>query len=143
MENPMQQMKKSYYAADASYSTSFINELPNGFKSQLGENGSRLSGGQKQRIAIARAILRNPRILLLDEATSALDSESEKYIQQALQELTRNRTTLMIAHRLSTVINADQILVIDEGKLVGQGTHTELIESNSLYQKLAKLQIFN
>ncbi len=131
------------YAADASYSTSFINELPNGFKSQLGENGSRLSGGQKQRIAIARAILRNPRILLLDEATSALDSESEKYIQQALQELTRNRTTLMIAHRLSTVINADQILVIDEGKLVGQGTHTELIESNSLYQKLAKLQIFN
>jgi ATP-binding cassette subfamily B protein len=132
-----------HYAADASYSTSFINELPNGFKSQLGENGSRLSGGQKQRIAIARAILRNPRILLLDEATSALDSESEKYIQQALQELTRNRTTLMIAHRLSTVINADQILVIDEGKLVGQGTHTELIESNSLYQKLAKLQIFN
>lgn len=129
-------------AAEASYCLSFINDLPLGFDSSLGENGVRLSGGQKQRLAIARAILKNPKILLLDEATSSLDSESEMYIQQALNELTKNRTTLMIAHRLSTVINADLILVIENGSLVGSGTHEELLKSNELYQKLARLQLF-
>lgn len=129
-------------AAEASFSLDFINDLPSGFDSQLGENGVRLSGGQKQRLAIARAILKNPKILLLDEATSSLDSESEMFIQQALKELTKNRTTLMIAHRLSTVINADLIHVIENGKLVGSGTHDELLKANELYQKLARLQLF-
>jgi ATP-binding cassette, subfamily B, bacterial len=129
-------------AAEASFSLDFINDLPSGFDSQLGENGVRLSGGQKQRLAIARAILKNPKILLLDEATSSLDSESEMFIQQALKELTKNRTTLMIAHRLSTVINADLIHVIENGKLVGSGNHDELLKANELYQKLARLQLF-
>jgi ATP-binding cassette subfamily B protein len=127
-------------AAQAAYADEFILQLPNGYQSFLGEQGVRLSGGQKQRIAIARAILKNPRILLLDEATSALDTESEFQVQKALEELMADRTTVIIAHRLSTVLHADSIAVMDEGRLVAQGTHHELIASNALYARLAELQ---
>ncbi len=127
-------------AAKAAYAHEFILQLPNGYQSFLGEQGVRLSGGQKQRIAIARAILKNPRILLLDEATSALDTESEHQVQKALDELMSDRTTVIIAHRLSTVLHADSIAVIDEGRLVAQGKHDELIASNELYARLAELQ---
>ncbi|WCL49514.1 ABC transporter transmembrane domain-containing protein [Leptospira sp. GIMC2001] len=129
-------------SAKAAHCLEFIEKLPNKFQTALGENGVRLSGGQKQRIAIARAVLKNPAILLLDEATSALDAESEFHIQKALQELTAARTTLMIAHRLSTVIRADLIYVLDQGRVVGKGTHSELLENNELYRKLAQLQLF-
>ena len=106
----------------------------------LGERGITLSGGQRQRLAIARAILRNAPVLLLDEATSALDAESEALIQEALEGLTKGRTTLVIAHRLATVRNADRIIVLENGKIVGQGTHAQLMKKSPLYSKLAKLQ---
>jgi ATP-binding cassette subfamily B protein len=118
----------------------FAEKLPNGFDTEVGERGITLSGGQRQRIAIARAILRNAPILLLDEATSSLDAESEALIQEALEKLTANRTTLVVAHRLATVRNADRILVFDGGKLVAQGTHSQLVKKNTLYARLAKLQ---
>jgi ATP-binding cassette subfamily B protein len=127
-------------AAKAAYAHEFIERLPNGYESQVGEAGVRLSGGQRQRLAIARAILKNPQLLLLDEATSALDAESEHMVQKALDSLTKERTTLVIAHRLATVVNADRIAVLDQGKLVATGTHSELIESNSLYKRWAELQ---
>jgi ATP-binding cassette, subfamily B, bacterial len=127
-------------AAKAAHAHEFIEALPEGYQSQLGEQGMRLSGGQKQRIAIARAILKDPDILLLDEATSALDSESEYHVQQALEALTKARTTLIIAHRLSTIMHVDRILVFEHGKIVAQGTHRELIESSPLYKRLAALQ---
>jgi ATP-binding cassette subfamily B protein len=127
-------------AARAARVDEFAERLPNGYDTQVGERGVTLSGGQRQRIAIARAILRNAPILLLDEATSALDSESEAFIQQAIERLTANRTTLVIAHRLATVRNANRILVLDGGELVDEGTHTELIASSPLYARLAKLQ---
>ena len=127
-------------AADAAYATEFLERLPEGFDSFLGEKGVRLSGGQRQRIAIARAILRNPSVLLLDEATSALDAESEQVVQKALETIMKERTTLVIAHRLATVLHADRIAVIDDGKLVAIGTHQELLESSPLYGRLAKLQ---
>lgn len=127
-------------AAKAARADGFIKALPQGYETPLGERGVTLSGGQRQRIAIARAILRNAPILLLDEATSALDAESEQMIQQALETVTQNRTTLVIAHRLATVRNADRILVLDKGKLVAQGTHAELVKKNELYARLAKLQ---
>jgi ATP-binding cassette subfamily B protein len=114
--------------------------LPQGFDTFLGEKGVRLSGGQRQRIAIARAILRNPPILLLDEATSALDAESERAVQQALARLSAGRTTLVIAHRLATVLKATSIIVMDEGRIVAQGTHHELIRDGGLYARLAALQ---
>ena len=114
----------------------FFKSLPEGLNSYLGEKGMELSGGQKQRIAIARAILRNPKILLLDEATSALDNENEKLVQLALSRLSENRTTLVIAHRISTIINADLIIVLDQGKIIATGTHKELLKSSSLYKKL-------
>ena len=127
-------------AAKAAHAHEFIMDLPDQYQSHLGEQGVRLSGGQKQRIAIARAILADPDILLLDEATSALDAESEHQVQQALEELMRGRTTVIIAHRLSTILKADRIAVMDQGKLVAQGTHTSLLTSSPLYQRLASLQ---
>ncbi|QPO10775.1 MULTISPECIES: ABC transporter transmembrane domain-containing protein [unclassified Thalassospira] len=127
-------------AADAAHASEFLDRLPDGFNTFLGEKGVRLSGGQRQRIAIARAILRNPAILLLDEATSALDAESEQVVQKALETIMKERTTLVIAHRLATVLHADRIAVIDDGKLVAVGTHQELLESSPLYGRLAKLQ---
>ena len=127
-------------AARAAAADEFISRLPSGYDTFLGERGARLSGGQKQRIAIARAILKNPPILLLDEATSSLDSESERLIQDALEKLKRNRTTLVIAHRLATAINSDRIVVIERGRIVGTGRHEELLRDNALYARLAALQ---
>ena len=114
-------------AAILAHATEFIERLPHGFETELGERGVTLSGGQRQRIAIARAILRDAPLLLLDEATSSLDAESETLVQTALEELMRRRTTLVIAHRLATVLSCDRILVIDQGRIVEQGTHAELL----------------
>ena len=127
-------------AAKMAYADEFISALPEGYHSFLGERGVRLSGGQKQRISIARAILKNPFILLLDEATASLDAESERAVQKALNALLPGKTALIIAHRLATVLRADRIIVIDEGRIVEQGTHIELLEKNGLYARLAKLQ---
>ena len=130
-------------AAKAAYADEFIQQLPEGYQSELGAQGVQLSGGQRQRIALARAIIHNPEILLLDEATSALDTESEHYVQLALQDITRDRTTIVIAHRLSTIINADAIAVIDGGRVIDVGTHAELINRCELYARLASMQFKN
>lgn len=127
-------------AAKAAHADEFIEQLPEGYQSFLGEQGVKLSGGQKQRLAIARAILRDPKILLLDEATSALDAQSEHYVQQALDELMKGRTTFIIAHRLATVRHVDRIAVFDQGQLVDFGSHDELLENSDLYRRLAELQ---
>lgn len=127
-------------AAKAAYAHEFIEQLPRGYNSFLGESGIRLSGGQRQRLAIARAILKDPEILLLDEATSALDAESERKVQLALERLMRNRTTLVIAHRLATVKNVDTIAVMEAGRLIAVGSHQELLQSCPLYENLASLQ---
>src|SRR5204862_571993 len=118
----------------------FIRQLPQEFAAAVGERGVTLSGGQRQRIAIARAILRNAPLLLLDEATSSLDAESEKLVQTALEHLMEQRTTLVIAHRLATVLSCDRILVLDQGRIVEQGTHATLVAANGLYARLARLQ---
>jgi ATP-binding cassette, subfamily B, bacterial len=127
-------------AARAAHAHDFISALPDGYASHLGEQGVRLSGGQRQRIALARAILNDPKILLLDEATSALDSESEHQVQLALQELMQNRTTVIIAHRLSTILHADNIAVLEAGRLIATGTHEQLLRDCALYARLASLQ---
>jgi ATP-binding cassette subfamily B protein len=129
-----------FAAARAAHAHDFIGKLPEGYHTFLGERGVRLSGGQRQRISIARAILKNAPLLLLDEATSALDTESERAVQAALEEAMKGRTTLVIAHRLSTVVNADRIVVLDNGSIIDMGTHAELMARNGLYAKLAAMQ---
>lgn len=127
-------------AARSAHAMEFIEQMPEGINTLVGEDGVLLSGGQRQRLAIARAILKNAPILILDEATSALDNESERYIQQALDELMKSRTTLVIAHRLSTIERVDKIVVMDKGKIVEQGTHQELLAKDAIYAKLYKMQ---
>ena len=138
--NPSASLAQVQEAAKIAYAHEFIEQMPNGYQTHLGDGGLGLSGGQRQRLAIARALLVDAPILLLDEATSALDAQSEHLIQQALPSLMKNRTTLVIAHRLATVKNADRIAVMDHGRLVAVGTHQELVASNALYARLAALQ---
>jgi subfamily B ATP-binding cassette protein MsbA len=127
-------------AAKAAHAWDFIQQLPKGLQNEIGDRGVRLSGGQRQRIAIARAILKNAPILLLDEATSALDTESEQHVQAALDKLMQNRTSIVIAHRLSTVENADRIMVMEHGEIVESGTHDALIKQGGHYAKLYQKQ---
>ncbi|HWZ35769.1 MAG TPA: ATP-binding cassette domain-containing protein, partial [Mucilaginibacter sp.] len=129
-------------AARIANAHNFILEAEDGYNTNIGDRGTKLSGGQRQRICIARAVLSNPPIMLLDEATSALDTESEKLVQDALNNLMKNRTSLIIAHRLSTIQNADIIVVLENGQIVEQGSHHELISNNGLYRKLIDMQTF-
>jgi subfamily B ATP-binding cassette protein MsbA len=130
-------------AARSAYADEFIRELKDGYQTVVGERGLMLSGGQRQRIAIARALLANSPVLILDEATSALDTESERYIQSSLEELMKNRTTLVIAHRLSTIEKADKIIVLDAGRIVEAGTHQQLLAMNGHYAALHQMQFVN
>jgi ATP-binding cassette subfamily B protein len=127
-------------AARAANAHDFVSSFPEGYATVVGERGVRLSGGQKQRIAIARAILKDPRVLVLDEATSALDAESEHLVQEALDRLMRGRTTLVIAHRLSTVKSADRVVVLMQGRVAEAGTHDELVAANGAYKRLVEHQ---
>jgi ABC-type multidrug transport system fused ATPase/permease subunit len=129
-------------AAKIANAHDFIMATENGYESTIGDRGSKLSGGQRQRVSIARAILKNPPILILDEATSALDTESEKMVQEALENLMKNRTTLVVAHRLSTIKRADEICVMNEGRIVERGKHEELIALDGYYKKLCDMQSF-
>jgi ATP-binding cassette subfamily B protein len=128
-------------AARAAHAHEFICALPDGYDTQVGERGAKLSGGERQRIAIARALLKDAPLLILDEATSALDADSEEKVQQALTELTRGRTTFVIAHRLSTVVSADRIAVFKDGQLQELGTHTELLGKSGYYAELVRKQL--
>jgi subfamily B ATP-binding cassette protein MsbA len=128
-------------AARAANAYEFIMAFPDGFETKVGEKGVTLSGGERQRIAIARAVLKDPRILILDEATSALDNESELLVQEALDRLMKDRTTVVIAHRLSTIQKADRILVLDKGRIVEEGTHADLLERRGLYYHLYTLRL--
>lgn len=130
-------------AAKIANAHEFITNLPEGYQSNIGDDGSKLSGGQKQRVSIARAVLKNPPVMILDEATSALDTESERSVQIALEKMMENRTSLIIAHRLSTIQKADYIVVMERGDIVEQGSHTELYEKNGMYRRLVDLQNFN
>lgn len=141
--NPNATQSEVEEAAKVANAHDFILNLPGGYSYNIGDGGAKLSGGQKQRLSIARAILNNPPILILDEATSSLDTESEKLVQEALDELMKSRTSIVIAHRLSTIVNADRIYVIEHGNIIEQGTHSELIESSKTYKKLYELQSFN
>jgi subfamily B ATP-binding cassette protein MsbA len=127
--------------AKLSFSEEFINKLPNKYDTIIGENGVRLSGGEKQRLSIARAMLKDSKIILLDEATSSLDAETESKIQKAINLLTKDRTTLVIAHRLSTILNSDKIYVIDNGSVIGEGKHEELIKNSEVYKNFYEKQI--
>lgn len=130
-------------AAKVANADSFIRECPEGYGTNIGDRGVKLSGGQRQRLSIARAVLKNPDILILDEATSALDTESEKLVQDALNNLLKGRTSVVIAHRLSTIHNADKIIVVDHGRIAEQGTHAELMARNGIYAKLIEMQSFD
>jgi len=138
--NPEASFEEIKEAAKISNATEFIERLDQGYESLIGEGGNKLSGGQKQRLSIARAILKDPDILILDEATSALDTGSEKLVQEALDNLMKNRTSLVIAHRLSTIQKADLIVVLQQGKIIETGTHKELIAQKTFYKKLVELQ---
>jgi ATP-binding cassette subfamily B protein/subfamily B ATP-binding cassette protein MsbA len=129
-------------AAKIANAHDFIISSENGYDTNIGDRGSKLSGGQRQRVSIARAILKNPPILILDEATSALDTESEKLVQEALENLMKNRTTVVIAHRLSTIRDADLICVMQDGRIIERGTHEELLEKNGAYKRLYEMQTF-
>jgi ABC-type multidrug transport system fused ATPase/permease subunit len=135
-------MEQVIEAAKIANAHEFIIATENGYDTNIGDRGNKLSGGQRQRLSIARAILKNPPILILDEATSALDTESERLVQEALDNLMRNRTTLVIAHRLSTVVNADEIYVLHEGQIAEHGKHIELIRKNGIYKRLYEMQSF-
>jgi ABC-type multidrug transport system fused ATPase/permease subunit len=127
-------------AAQAAHATEFIDRLMEGYDTLVGERGVKLSGGQRQRLAIARVFLKNPAVVILDEATSSLDSESERLVEQAMQELLEGRSTLIIAHRLSTVLRADRVIVIDRGRVVEEGRHAELVAAEGVYSRLYKGQ---
>jgi subfamily B ATP-binding cassette protein MsbA len=142
MGRPEAQMDEVWHAARAAAADVFIEALPDGMDTRVGTNGGRLSGGQRQRVALARALLRNPRVLLLDEATSALDAESESLVQEALARLRAGRTTIVVAHRLSTVRDADLVVAMADGEAVEQGTHTELMARDGLYARLVRTQAF-
>ena len=140
MGNPNATKEQVYKAAKVAYCDEFVRNLPNGYDTILGENGSTLSGGERQRISIARALLKDSPIILLDEATASLDPENEVFVQKALAYLIKGKTVIMIAHRLRTVVDADQILVMENGKIVEHGTHNELMERKGLYHKLYSIQ---
>jgi ATP-binding cassette subfamily B protein len=138
--NPSASQAELERAAEMAHIRRFIDSLPDGWDTVVGERGLKLSGGEKQRVAIARAILKKPPFLVFDEATSSLDSSTEQSIQQTLNEVAGQHTTLMIAHRLSTVVNADQILVMDEGRIIERGTHAELLQLAGVYAGMWELQ---
>ena len=138
--NPSATQEEIEAAAKKACCHDFIMQLPNGYQTIIGEGGSTLSGGEKQRISIARAILKNAPIVILDEATASIDPENEHLIQQAISELTASKTVIVIAHRLATIEHADQILVVDQGKIIQKGKHSELIAQNGLYQKFINIR---